>query len=157
MSVIAWYKVDHATDIANDIATDDVPGAIIGLRMLNLLSQMELAAFEYLSGETEEVDVYKDLRQEFDPLFDQLSLLESDTVENRQKMMEMGTLIKEYEQALEQTIFAAYQPEKSAEEELLKAYAALNYIEHNLYKVLQKQTKKYIYLRFSITNKKQKK
>ncbi|MCE0556395.1 MULTISPECIES: methyl-accepting chemotaxis protein [unclassified Motilimonas] len=137
MSVIAWNKVDHATKIADNIATDDVPGAMIGLRMLNLLSQMELTAFEYLSGEAEEAAVYTSLRNEFDPLFEQLSQLESDTEANRTKMANMGEIIKDYEQALEQEIFATYQPNQASPEQLVAAYTTLNKIENELYEVLQ--------------------
>ncbi|MCE2595693.1 methyl-accepting chemotaxis protein [Motilimonas cestriensis] len=137
MSVVAWYKVDHASKIADNIATDDVPGAMIGLRMLNLLSQMELTAFEYLSGETEEAEVYKELRNEFDPLFEQLSQLESDTEANRTKMVNMGKIIQEYEQALEQKVFATYQPNQASPEQLLSAYTNLNQIENDLYNELQ--------------------
>ncbi|MCE2573213.1 methyl-accepting chemotaxis protein [Motilimonas eburnea] len=131
MSTLASFKVNHAVEIADEVSQDDVPGAIAGLQLLNMLSQMQLTAFEYLSGETEERDVYFQIKTRFLPTFEQLKQLESNSAANREKMASMAQLLQQYTQALEANIFS------DTNQPLAQRYLALDAIENTYFKPLE--------------------
>ncbi|MFO6422008.1 methyl-accepting chemotaxis protein [Motilimonas sp. KMU-193] len=131
MSTVASFKVNHAVDVADEVSNDDVPGAIAGLKLLNMLSQMQLAAFEYLSGEAEERAVYNQVKERFLPTFEQLKQLEANSAANREKMAKMAQLLEKYSQAMEADVFGA------TTKTLDERYQALNTIENEYFKPLE--------------------
>ncbi len=141
MSSVGWWQASKADTITNEVAQDDVPGVIIYLKLLDSLQQMELSAFEYLSGEDDEREDFQGSANEFRILHKQLVPLESGNQQDKNKMERIAVLSEQYISSMEKNLFAEFDPTIAAKSTDLikeKAYRALHQMEENSFDPLEK-------------------
>lgn len=109
--MLAWYFLNNAQRASKSISTDDVPAAFYYLRMLESANLMQSTVLEYLGGEAEEIEVFKEASLDFNTKLNNLIKLESETVENVQKMVTIKNLIDEYKTSIENGVFERFNPQ----------------------------------------------
>ncbi|MAC45407.1 MAG: chemotaxis protein [Oceanospirillum sp.] len=110
-SVLVWVQQAASTQIAEEVKTDDVPGAILYLQVMNKLGDMQTNVLEYLTGETDEVKAFEENYRAFNGYFNQLVPLESAKESDRQKMETIRTQVGRYHHQALNGIFNHYNPD----------------------------------------------
>lgn len=112
---LAWYFLNNAQRASNNISNDDVPAAFFYLRMLESANLMQSSVLEYLGGETEEIEIFKEAALDFDTKLNNVIKIESETVENVQKMVTIKNLIAEYKTSIDNDVFERFNPKNETQ------------------------------------------
>ncbi len=110
-STLVWVQQTASTRIAEEVKTDDVPGAILYLQVMDEIGDMQTNVLEYLTGEADEVKDFEANYQEFTVFFNQLVPLESAKESDRQKMETIRSLVSSYYRQALDGIFNHYNPD----------------------------------------------
>ncbi|SMO92559.1 methyl-accepting chemotaxis protein [Saccharicrinis carchari] len=129
---------------ANETSTDDVPGAIHCLFILDEINDMNSNTLEYLSGEDDESIAFEENYKEFLDYYSILYKLESANAKDKANMDLIDKTVREYVQVIRDEVFAKYNPihevksRKKADDlknnegtELIKLLAKLGHEEYN--------------------------
>ncbi|MCE2573327.1 response regulator [Motilimonas eburnea] len=111
MGGVIYYLNSNIYSASRYIQTDDVPGAILYLQLLDEMGDMDRNVAEYMNGEERRRDGFKYNFHEFTGFLAELKPLESDTEENRNQMATVERLINQYVKEVNQQVFEKYQPE----------------------------------------------
>ena len=111
VSLTIWLKSNAIQKIVTEVQSDDIPGVILYLQVLDEVGDMQSNVLEYLTGETDEVDGLKENYEEFKGFFAQLKPLESATQKDRDKMAKIKKLVDSYAKRAEEEIFNRYNPD----------------------------------------------
>lgn len=114
VSGIIWSQNNTIQKIAKEVKTDDVPGVIQYLHVLQYLGDMQSNVLEYLSGETDEVVIFKTNYAAFQDEFKELYKLESAKQSDRDKMATIENYINKYSERAHDEVFSRYNPETEA-------------------------------------------
>ena len=112
VAVLLWNRSNYITYIAHEVSSDNVPGVLLYLQVLDAVSDMQANVLEYLAGETGEEQTFRENYQKLSGLFEQLRVLESDNKEERDKLALINQLVSEYASGVEQRVFDHYDPDK---------------------------------------------
>lgn len=111
-NIIIWYKISSANQIAHEVGTDDVPGAVLYMQLVDEMGDVQTNVLEYILGEEEKRGEFEEDYQEFKSYLKQLKPLESSSAQNRKKMAKIESLIDEYSERANSDIFDVYTPSK---------------------------------------------
>jgi methyl-accepting chemotaxis protein len=111
ISTVIWIKSSRIQSIVNEVQRDDIPGVILYLQVLDEIGDMQSNVLEYLTGETDEVDSFKENYNEFTKYFSQLKPLESANQKDRDKMAKIKHIVDRYATKAEDEIFSRYNPD----------------------------------------------
>jgi methyl-accepting chemotaxis protein len=111
VSGIIWSQNKAIQAISSEVESDDVPGVIMYLQVLDEFGDMQSNVLEYLTGEEQAVNSFKGNYGQFKGLFRQLYAIESATQADRNKMATIEKYASEYAQRAETEVFNRYNPE----------------------------------------------
>ncbi|QLE87106.1 MULTISPECIES: methyl-accepting chemotaxis protein [Shewanella] len=114
ISMTMWTKSDQIHDISLEVEKDDVPGAILYLQVLDEMGDMHTNVLEYLNGETQAADSFLANYQEFTQTLAKLTLLESATQADRDKMAKIKNIGDTIAQRAKNEVFSRYDPDVEA-------------------------------------------
>ena len=109
-SGIVWFKVSIETQRASEISSDDLPGLISYLALVDEMYQMQNEAFEYLGGDVEKSKSFNALYEQFNKTHTELTVYESANEADKEKMITIANSIQKYHQAINQNVFSNYNP-----------------------------------------------
>ncbi len=131
-SILVYTQQKDILKISAEVESDDVPGAMLYMQVLDEMGDMQTNVLEYLNGEYEESQDFESNYQEFRGFFKQLVPLESAKQSDRDKMDLIESLSEQYANVVRTEIFAKYKPEQEQ-----KAYKAINDLEKTTGKALE--------------------
>ncbi|MCP5079749.1 MAG: methyl-accepting chemotaxis protein, partial [Psychromonas sp.] len=111
VSTIIWVQNSAIQAISNEVESDDVPGVITYLQVLDELGDMQANVLEYLTGETEEFESFNSNYDEFKTYFKSLNALESAKQHDREKMAKIEKYITDYASRANKDVFERYNPD----------------------------------------------
>ena len=111
VSITIWIKSNAIQKIVAEVQSDDIPGAILYLQVLDEVGDMQSNLLEYLTGEVDEVENFNNNYREFQQYYQQLAPLESVTQQDRDKMAKIKSLVDVYATRAHQDIFSRYNPD----------------------------------------------
>lgn len=95
---------------SEEIGTDDVPGVILFLQILDEIGDMHSNVVEYSTGEIDEVDEFYNNYKEFKNYFTLLKPLESRSKDDILKMEHIEELVDDYVKQITEQVFEKYNP-----------------------------------------------
>ena len=115
-SIVVFKLSSDISVIATEVETDDVPGVILYLQVLDEMGDMQSNVLEYMTGEADEKEEFYENYQEFTTYFNELRLLESASQADVEKMNTIERMIQQYVASIEKDVFNSYDPvsEKNA-------------------------------------------
>ncbi|PKG81568.1 methyl-accepting chemotaxis protein [Colwellia sp. 75C3] len=111
ISTTIWLKSNAIQKIVAEVQTDDIPGVILYLQVLDEVGDMQSNLLEYLTGEIDEVENFDSNYQEFQQFYQKLKPLESASQKDRDKMAKIKTMVDSYATRAHRDIFSRYNPE----------------------------------------------
>lgn len=111
LAIIVWSVVNKSAIISKEIEADDVPGVLAYLNVLDEVGDMQTNALEYLGGEADEYQSFKENAEEFHYYYKILRPLESGKPSDIEKMDKIIGLAERYIDELEKNVFARYDPQ----------------------------------------------
>ncbi|WP_102796871.1 methyl-accepting chemotaxis protein [Bowmanella denitrificans] len=114
-SLVLWGAVNRQTQIAEEVAGDDVPGAMLYLTMIDEMRDMHAAALTFLHGESGQKDIFNSNYRQFMDAHQQLVPLESRSSQDREKMSRLADWMKAYHQGVNSQIFAVFDTNRHRE------------------------------------------
>lgn len=112
LALIAWSLVNHSAAISQEVESDDVPGVLAYLNVMDEIGDLQTNALEYLNGEADEYSSFKENTKEFKHYYSILRPLESAKTADIQKMDKIQSLANQYIEQLEREVFAKYDPKQ---------------------------------------------
>ena len=111
ISMTIWIKSNAIQKIVAEVQSDDIPGVILYLQVLDEVSDMQSNLLEYLTGEVDEVENFDNNYQQFQQYYQQLKPLESANQKDRDKMAKIKDIVDRYATKAHKDIFSRYNPE----------------------------------------------
>ncbi|NTS78890.1 MCP four helix bundle domain-containing protein [Catenovulum sp. SM1970] len=94
VNIISYYLLSRDSELGDEIASDDVPGTIYYMALIDESGDMQSNVLEYLIGESDEIESFEANYEEFKQAFATLKPLESATASDREKMKTIENLGK---------------------------------------------------------------
>ncbi|MGF1753478.1 methyl-accepting chemotaxis protein [Vibrio makurazakiensis] len=110
LAFVVWSVVNRSAVISAEIESDDVPGVLAYLNVLDEIGDLQTNALEYLNGEADESQSFKTNTEEFRHYFSILRPLESSKQSDIDKMNRIESLANEYIDRINRDVFAKYSP-----------------------------------------------
>lgn len=110
LAYIVWSVVSDSAASAAEVESDDVPGVLAYLNVLDEVSDLQTNALEYLNGENDEAKSFQRNVEEFRHHFSVLVLLESAKVQDIEKMKKVENLANRYINIVSVEVFQKYSP-----------------------------------------------
>lgn len=110
LAYIVWSVVSDSAASAAEVESDDVPGVLAYLNVLDEVSDLQTNALEYLNGENDEAKSFQRNVEEFRHHFSVLVLLESAKVQDIEKMKKVENLANRYINIVSVDVFQKYSP-----------------------------------------------
>jgi methyl-accepting chemotaxis protein len=114
-SSLAWLEQKEAAVISQEVANDDLPGAVYYSDMVRLKGHMLVNVYEYLTGEDDEVADFDGYYREFVKTLEALTPLESVKQSDRDKMKLIKDSMHAFASLTRQEIFAKFDPKNPDE------------------------------------------
>ena len=111
VSLTIWIKSSNIQKVVFEVQSDDIPGVILYLQVLDEVGDMQSNLLEYLTGEIDEVENFDKNYQEFQGFYNQLKPLESANQKDRDKMAKIKEIVDTYASRAHKDIFSRYNPE----------------------------------------------
>ena len=111
VSLIIWIKSSRIQEVVEEVQSDDIPGVILYLQVLDEVGDMQSNLLEYLTGEIDEVENFDKNYKEFQDFYKQLKPLESANEKDRKKMATIKDIVDSYATRAHKDIFSRYNPE----------------------------------------------
>lgn len=111
VSLIIWIKSSRIQEVVEEVQSDDIPGVILYLQVLDEVGDMQSNLLEYLTGEIDEVGNFDKNYKEFQDFYKQLKPLESANEKDRKKMATIKDIVDSYATRAHKDIFSRYNPE----------------------------------------------
>ncbi|GAA0813602.1 methyl-accepting chemotaxis protein [Colwellia asteriadis] len=111
ISTVIWLKSQKIQQIVDEVQSDDIPGVILYLQVLDEVGDMQSSMLEYLTGEVNEVKVFNESYAEFNTQFEKLKLIESAKATDREKMAKIKNLVDTFAAQAKEEVFSRYNPE----------------------------------------------
>ncbi len=109
---VTVYTLNSSIKLSSeDIGSDDVPGVILYLQILDEIGDMHSNVVEYSTGELDEVDDFYENYKEFQGYLASLKPLESSSQSDIEKMEKIEKLIDNYVKTITEQVFEKYNPE----------------------------------------------
>ncbi|MCP5079079.1 MAG: GAF domain-containing protein, partial [Psychromonas sp.] len=96
---------------SEEIGSDDVPGVILYLQILDEIGDLHSNVVEYSTGEIDEIDDFNENYKEFKNYLALLKPLESSNSTDIEKMQRIETLVDNYVKIITEEVFEKYDPE----------------------------------------------
>ncbi|MEZ9232121.1 methyl-accepting chemotaxis protein [Vibrio amylolyticus] len=110
LAFVVWSLVNRSAIISAEIEADDVPGVLAYLNVLDEVGDLQTNALEYLNGEADEYESFKENAKEFQYYYSILRPLESGKASDIEKMDEIINLANEYIDSMKTEVFDKYNP-----------------------------------------------
>ncbi|TLX46695.1 methyl-accepting chemotaxis protein [Pseudoalteromonas phenolica] len=110
-SAITWLRVSELSEVATEVKTDDVPGAIYYLQLMDEIGDMHASLLDYTAGQEQKKNDFYDDYKEFNEFFVKLRPLESAKQSDREKMAKIEEILNTYKSRAEQEVFSVYKPD----------------------------------------------
>ncbi|MCG7496628.1 methyl-accepting chemotaxis protein [Vibrio sp. Of7-15] len=110
LAYIVWSVVSDSASSAAEVESDDVPGVLAYLNVLDEVSDLQTSALEYLNGEEDESQSFNKNIEEFRYHFSALVALESSKVQDIEKMKKVESLANRYINTVSVEVFQKYSP-----------------------------------------------
>ncbi len=122
-----------ALEITEEVASDDVPGVIAYLQVLDEIGDMHSNVLEYLSGESDEVEEFEENYKEYQKYFKTLNILEATSESNIKTMNKIRKEVDLSAEIVRKEIFGKYNPDSEK-----SAYKKIDILENGPGAVLEK-------------------
>ena len=123
LAFVVWSVVNKSAVISSEIESDDVPGVLAYLNVLDEIGDLQTNALEYLNGEDDESGSFQTNADEFRSYFAILRPLESAKQSDIDKMNRIESLANEYINKITSEVFNKYSP--AAEQAAIRQVAEL--------------------------------
>ncbi|WP_295899191.1 methyl-accepting chemotaxis protein [uncultured Vibrio sp.] len=110
LAFVVWSLVNRSAIISAEIEADDVPGVLAYLNVLDEVGDLQTNALEYLNGEADEYESFKENAKEFQYYYSVLRPLESAKPSDIEKMDTIISLANEYIDSMKTEVFEKYKP-----------------------------------------------
>ncbi|WGV98585.1 HAMP domain-containing methyl-accepting chemotaxis protein [Vibrio sp. YMD68] len=110
LAFVVWSLVNKSAIISAEIEADDVPGVLAYLNVLDEIGDLQTNALEYLNGEADEYENFKENAKEFHYYYSVLRPLESGKPSDIEKMDKILNLANEYIDTMDREVFSKYDP-----------------------------------------------
>ncbi|MEZ8826335.1 methyl-accepting chemotaxis protein [Vibrio sp. 10N.261.55.A7] len=110
LAFVVWSLVNKSATISAEIESDDVPGVLAYLNVLDKVGDLQTNALEYLNGEVDEYQSFQENAKDFHYHYSILRPLESGKPSDIEKMDTIVNLANEYINTLESEVFSKYNP-----------------------------------------------
>ncbi|EPJ46073.1 MAG: hypothetical protein OFPII_22900 [Osedax symbiont Rs1] len=111
ISIFTLFRIDQISTISDEIGSDDLPGVILYLHVLDEVGDMQSNVLEYMTGETDEIENFEENYKEFNNYYSQLKPLESVSQKDRDKMANIKSLVDGYVKRSRDEVFSRYNPD----------------------------------------------
>ncbi|WP_070965188.1 methyl-accepting chemotaxis protein [Vibrio sonorensis] len=111
LAFVVWSLVNKSAGISSEIKSDDVPGVLAYLNVLDEIGDMQTNALEYLNGEADESASFKENAEEFRFYYAILRPLESSKPTDIEKMDKIEAYANRYIDTVNQEVFSKYNPD----------------------------------------------
>jgi methyl-accepting chemotaxis protein len=111
LAFIVWSLVNKSASVSAEIASDDVPGVLAYLNVLDEMGDLQTNALEYLNGEAGESESFKENAEEFRYYYSVLRPLESGKASDIEKMDKIQALATQYIDTVSSDVLGNYNPD----------------------------------------------
>ncbi len=110
LAYVVWSVVNDSAKISAEIESDDVPGVLAYLHVLDEVGDLQTNALEYLNGEDDESESFLQNVKEFEHYYAILYPLESSKQSDIEKMKKIKGLADLYITSITTEVFDKYSP-----------------------------------------------
>lgn len=114
LSLVIFIQNSNALNTAHEVESDDVPGVIRYLQVLDEVGDMQSNVLEYMVGESDEVVNFEENYGEFKTFYELLRSLESGTAADIAKMDQIKKYVEDYVTGVRTQVFGIYNPDNEA-------------------------------------------
>ncbi|EGQ9933779.1 methyl-accepting chemotaxis protein [Vibrio vulnificus] len=112
LAYIVWSIVDKSEAVSREVESDDVPGVLAYLNVLDEIGDLQTDALKYMNGSTKEADEFRQNSEEFKHYYSILRPLESSKASDIEKMDKILSLTNQYIAQVNSEVFAKYSPDQ---------------------------------------------
>ncbi|NVC61816.1 methyl-accepting chemotaxis protein [Vibrio sp. 05-20-BW147] len=112
LAFMVWSLVDQSATVSREIESDDVPGVLAYLNVLDEVGDLQTNALKYMNGSTEEAADFKQNAEEFKHYYSILRPLESNKASDIEKMDKILSLTNDYVAQVTTNVFGKYSPDQ---------------------------------------------
>jgi methyl-accepting chemotaxis protein len=115
LAFIVWSVVNKSAAISSEIESDDVPGVLAYLNVLDEVGDLQTNALKYLNGEASQKNKFQENISEFRHYYSVLRPLESAKTSDIEKMDKILQLADQYISSIQTNVFDKYDPAAESE------------------------------------------